>query len=172
MTSTTTAFTALPLHPTTAAELRERDDAGRRRTPFTDTEGGSPLRCCLRRSGPGERIVLVSYAPLRRWAEETGADPGAYDECGPVFLHADPCPGPDGEAGGYPLRLHGPRRMLRAYDASGRILGGTLLELPHAGQEELDAAVGDAFADPQVAVVHLRAVEFGCFLAELRPGQP
>ncbi|MGW3510169.1 DUF1203 domain-containing protein, partial [Streptomyces sp. NPDC000994] len=38
--------------------------------PLSLMSCGAPLRCCLRRSEPGERIALVSYAPLRRWAAE------------------------------------------------------------------------------------------------------
>jgi catechol 2,3-dioxygenase-like lactoylglutathione lyase family enzyme len=60
--------------PDVLTELRERDDAGALPRLLVDEEGGSPLRCCLRRIDPGERVALVSYAPLRRWARQTGAD--------------------------------------------------------------------------------------------------
>jgi hypothetical protein len=127
--------------------------------PFADEEGSAPLRCCLRRSEPGERIALVSYAPLRRWAAATGADPGAYDEQGPVFIHADDCPGPDPHGHPFP----GAHRTVRRYSAEGHILGGRLVE----NVENADA-FDEAFADPQVALVHVRAVEYGCFLYEVR----
>lgn len=81
-------YTAHAIPPATLEELRAADDAGRAPVPTTDDEGGAPLRCCLRHSRPGELIALVSYAPLRRWAAATGADPGPYDEQGPVFVHA------------------------------------------------------------------------------------
>jgi hypothetical protein len=67
-----TTYTARAITPVVLKELRSADDGGRRMVPGTDTEGGAPLRCCLRRSEPGEHIALVSYAPLRRWAAETG----------------------------------------------------------------------------------------------------
>lgn len=93
-----TAYTALPVPESALKELRVTDDAGRPMRPFTAREDGvplncigSPLRCCLRGVEPGERVALVSYAPLRRWASATGADPGAYDEAGPVFIHAEEC---------------------------------------------------------------------------------
>ncbi|MFE1307548.1 DUF1203 domain-containing protein [Streptomyces sp. NPDC058755] len=155
-----TTYTARPLTPTTLKALRSRDDAGRPLLPFTDAEGGAPLRCCLRRSTPGERIALVSYAPLRRWAAETGADPGAYDEQGPVFIHADDCPGPAGTA----LPFTNAHRTVRRYSTDGRILGGCLVEDPNA----FEPAFAEAFADPKVALVQVRAVEFGCFLYEVR----
>lgn len=90
-----TTYLARPVGAAALKQLRESDDAGRPMCPFTDEEGGAPLRCCLRPSRRGERTALVTYAPLRRWAAETGAEPGAYDEQGPVFIHAEECPGPD-----------------------------------------------------------------------------
>jgi hypothetical protein len=92
-------------------ELRVRDDGGQPPRLLTDRDGGSPLRCCLRRIRPGERVALVTYAPLRRWARATGADPGPYDEQGPVFIHPDPCDGP--AATGFPPEYAGRRWVLR-----------------------------------------------------------
>jgi len=116
-------------------------------------------------------VALVSYAPLRRWSFRAAADPGPYDEVGPVFIHRQPCPGPEGS--GYPVELAGSRRVLRSYSADGRIHGGRL-----ADAEELKDAVAagrvfeDIFADPKVALVHARAVEFGCFTFEVRRAGP
>ncbi|MET7593776.1 DUF1203 domain-containing protein [Streptomyces sp. NPDC004082] len=164
-----TTYTARAVEPTVLKELRDRDDAGRPLAPFTDEEGGAPLRCCLRRSRTGERIALVSYAPLRRWAAATGADPGAYDEQGPVFVHAEECAGPGGD--GHPFVRPGVLRVLRRYSAEGHILGGRLLEVPQdagAADGAVDEALAEAFADPAVALVHVRAVEYGCFHYEVR----
>lgn len=155
--------------PDVLSQLRHRDDAGHAPRIMTDPDGGSPLRCCLRLSLPGEQVALVSYAPVRRWADQVGADLGPYDEVGPVFIHPQPCSGPDGT--GYPSALAGSRRVLRAYSADGRIRSGRL-----ADQHEVsDAATAglilrEIFADPEVAVVHARAVEFGCFTFEIRRG--
>ncbi|MGW0082963.1 DUF1203 domain-containing protein [Streptomyces sp. NPDC003393] len=164
-TTTTTTYPARPIAPAVLKELRESDDAGRRTRPFADAEGGSPLRCCLRRSEPGERIALVSYAPLRRWARRTGAAPGAYDEQGPVFIHAEDCAGPDG--GGLPFT--DAHRTVRRYSADGRILGGRLVE---GNPAAFETALAEAFDDPAVALVHVRAVEYGCFLYEVRRDRP
>ncbi|MFI8202158.1 DUF1203 domain-containing protein [Streptomyces sp. NPDC085937] len=157
---TTTTPAARPVPPQVVRDLLTLDDAGRPAAAVTDDEGGAPLRCCLRHSRPGERVALVSYAPLRRWAAETGADPGAYDEQGPVFVHADACAGPEGGE----LPFTRARRVLRRYSADGRILGGRLVTEP----EDFGPALGEAFADPEVALVHVRAVEYGCFLYEVR----
>ncbi|MGI5398896.1 DUF1203 domain-containing protein [Streptomyces sp. CA-135486] len=164
---TETLWTARPIGPAALKQLRDTDDAGRACVPYTDTEGDAPLRCCLRPSRTGERIALVSYAPLRRWAAETWARPGAYDEQGPVFIHAEECEGP-GQDDGCPFARPGALRTLRRYDAEGHIAGGRLLEIPQAATEAFDAALTEAFADPEVALVHVRAVEYGCFLFEVR----
>lgn len=155
-----TTYTARPIDPRVLQDLRSTDDAGRETVPVTDEEGGAPLRCCLRRSVPGERIALVSYAPLRRWAAGTGADPGAYDEQGPVFIHAEECRGPEGDG----LPFSDAHRTVRRYSAEGHILGGRLVERA----EDFAAAFRNAFDDPDVALVHVRAVEYGCFLYEVR----
>jgi Protein of unknown function (DUF1203) len=169
MTITTEARTKFQVRAIPADvldELRERDDAGNPPRIRTDQSGGSPLRCCLRLSAPAEEIALVSYAPLRRWARRTGADPGPYDEVGPVFIHPGPCAGPDGT--GYPAALAGRPRVLRAYGADGTIRGGRL-----AGQDELRdpaaaaSVISEVLDDPEVAVVHVRAVDFGCFSFEI-----
>lgn len=153
------------LAPEVAKQLRVRDDAGNPpRMVVEDEEGNSPLRCCLGRSRPGETIALVSYAPLRRWAEETGAEPGPYDEQGPVFLHAEECDGWIGP--GFPTGMWGDHRVLRAYSAKGGILGGRLLT--GGGQRACEEALAELYADPEVAVVHVRCVEYGCFVAETR----
>jgi hypothetical protein len=149
------------------AQLRVTDDAGNAPRVVVNPEGDTPpLRCCLRAARAGERIALVSYAPLRRWAGATGADPGAYDEIGPVFIHPAPCGGPAGNQ--YPEDLLGGTRVFRLYRTDGSILGGRLA----TGGELADhAAAGRVlsglFADPEVAIVHARALEFGCFTFEV-----
>ncbi|WP_435604833.1 DUF1203 domain-containing protein [Streptomyces sp. bgisy130] len=170
-----TTYTALALPPTAHKELCSTDDAGRPAEPFTAREDGAPqdavgalLRCCLRDTRAGERVALVSYAPLRRWAAATGAAPGAYDEQGPVFVHAEPCGGPDAVAGRYPVTGAAALRVLRRYNAQGQIIGGRYLEVPEDADAAFDAALGEAFADPETALVHVRAVEYGCFQFEVR----
>ncbi|MFI2210077.1 DUF1203 domain-containing protein [Streptomyces sp. NPDC020141] len=168
-----TAYTPLPVPPAALRELRAADDAGRPMRPFTAREDGvpigcvgSPLRCCLRTVEPGERIALVSYAPLRRWAAATGAEPGAYDEVGPVFIHADACGEPP-KAPRYPFARPGALRTVRRYNAKGHIVGGRAFEIPAASDAGFDQALAEAFADPEVALAHVRALEHGCFLFEI-----
>jgi Protein of unknown function (DUF1203) len=164
--TTNTRYTPRPIAPEVLARLRLRDDAGRPAEPIAAAEDGLPLRCCLRGSRTGERITLVTYAPLRRWAATTSARPGAYDEQGPVFIHAEDCGGPTDA--GYPFAGTGALRTFRRYNADGHIVGGRLLEIPETAAEAFDHAFDEAFADPAVALVHVRAVEYGCFHFEVR----
>jgi len=153
-------FTIHAIDPVVVKQLLVADDAGREPWLSTDEEGGSPLRCCLQYAKPGERIALLAYEPLRRWAAETDADPGPYLERGPVFVHAGECPGPiEGEM--YPRQAE---RVFRKYDGQGRILGGRRIERDESHLEVLS----ELFSDPAVQLVHVRAVEYGCFFYEAR----
>jgi hypothetical protein len=158
MTTLTKTFTVHAIAPDVVVELLERDDAGRPPQAFIDTDGGSPLRCCNRMSKPGEQIVLASYSPLHRWAIADAVDPGAYDETGPVFLHAVPCEGPDDDD--FPADYRGLPRVLRPYDANGRILDGQVID---DGDMHPERAIAEVFSDPRVAFIHARALLAGCF---------
>ena len=153
----TQTFVVQPIDPDVVAELRQRDDSGRRPLSVVDADGGSPVRCCLRASRPGEELLLASYAPLRRWAAARGVDPAAYDEVGPVFIHPRPCDG--AQSTEYPDELRGSPRVMRCYDANGRIVDGRLV--PADGDPE--QVLTDLLDDERVAVVHARALGFGCF---------
>ena len=121
---------------------------------WLDTEGGAPLRCCLRDSRPGERVALVSVTP-----------PGPRGPCaetGPVFLHADSCTGPSSEE--YPPDWMLRRQVLRSYDEGGSIIGGTLVE---AGDDHV-AAAERLLADPSVAFLQTRNVVHGCYMLTIR----
>lgn len=163
-----TSYEARAIDQDALRELRENDDAGRPCLPYTATDAGSPLRCCLRGNEVGERIALVSYAPLRRWAAAAGARPGAYDEQGPVFIHAEECEGPDAGRSGYPFSRAGALRTVRRYNGDGHIVGGRLLTIPADEERGYDEALAEAFADSEVALVHVRAVEYGCLHFEVR----
>lgn len=150
-----TTIALLPL-PTAELEAVRRDgvDAwGRPAEPFVDDEGGSQLRCCLARSRPGERLLLVGHAPLgvaRPW-----------QEVGPVFVHAGPCPAP--ADGSVPDWLDDDARVLRAYDSTGR------MRYEHhrvvGAGEGVEVALGEVLAHDEVAEVHVRNLLAQCFIA-------
>jgi hypothetical protein len=126
------------------------DEAGNRLAAQTDSDGGSPLRCCLRESVPGEQVLLIAYTPP--------GTRGAYAERGPVFVHAEPCAGYP-TPGRYPPALSQRQQVVRAYDRDGRIADGVLV----SDGEHAVAAIGDLLARPDVSLVHLRNVGYGCY---------
>jgi hypothetical protein len=133
------------------------DEAGNRLTAQTDTDGGSPLRCCLRESAPGERVLLIAYTPP--------GTRGAYAERGPVFIHAEPCGGyltPDR----YPPALRHRQQVVRAYDREGRIADGVLV----GDGEQAMTVISELLARPDVMLVHLRNVGYGCYNFAVRRG--
>lgn len=153
----TLIFEAIP-----ARELREirtagRDEAGNRLTSQADTEGGNPLRCCLRETRPGEQVLFIAYTPP--------GTVGAYAERGPVFIHAEPC---DGYATSdrYPPELSHRQQVVRAYGQDGRIADGMLA----ADGVHALAVIQEMLARPDVALVHLRNVGYGCYNFAVRTG--
>jgi hypothetical protein len=149
-----------PIPPATLQQIRAAgvDEAGHRLTAQADTEGGNPLRCCLRESVPGERVLLVAYTPP--------GTRGAYAERGPVFIHAEPCRGyltPDR----YPPALSHRQQVVRAYDRDGRIADGVLVN----DGEHAMTVIGELLARPDVTLVHLRNVGYGCYNFAVRRGK-
>ncbi|MFD4376699.1 DUF1203 domain-containing protein, partial [Streptomyces sp. NPDC058527] len=83
-------------------------------------------------------------------------------------IHAEECAGPDGKG----LAFTNAHRTVRRYSAQGRILGGRLVGGSGGGADAFGPALQNAFDDPAVEFVHVRAVEYGCFLYEVRRGGP
>ena len=125
---------------------------------WDDDAGGAPLRCCLRDSRPGERVALVSVTPP--------GPMGAYQEVGPVFLHAEGCDGPSSP--GYPDAFRDRPQVFRAYAADGSIAGGEIVDAG-TGQE---AVAERMLEDPEVAFLHTRNVVYGCYMLMIRRSAP
>lgn len=148
-----------PIPPATLQQIRAAgaDEAGNRLTVQADGTGGLPLRCCLRESAPGEQVLLIAYTPP--------GTRGPYAERGPVFIHAEPCNGyltPDR----YPPALSHRQQVVRAYDRDGRIVDGVLAS---DGRNAM-AVIRELLARPDVALVHLRNVGYGCYNFAVRRG--
>ncbi|MGW1991524.1 DUF1203 domain-containing protein [Embleya sp. NPDC001921] len=121
--------------------------------------GGEPLRCCLRDTEEGERLILFGYEP------PLPASP--YREIGPVFAHADACPGPVGDS--YPPQWRARRQVFRAYDARGRIHPTSRVH----DTDDPEPALAEILADPEVTEIHSRNITYGCFMFTIvRPSTP
>lgn len=117
--------------------------------------GYGPCRCCLRQTQPGENRLLFSYAPV-------GSD-NAYNEIGPVFIHAENCQPytnihtfpPEVKAGRLPIPL-----VLRAYSTEKRMIDA----IPVEDNQTVELLLEKLFDNPLVAFVHVRNAEVQCFI--------
>jgi hypothetical protein len=135
----------------TAIRERRLDGDGNRVVPFP-AEGWEPLRCCLPIAEEGHPIALIAYAPL------TTRSP--WSETGPVFICAHEC-------GGYPTANELPERqrtgpkILRTYRADESLNYDYISYVPD-GVDIGDQLIA-LLAQPDVAIVHVRAVLAQCF---------
>ena len=144
------SYAAIPAGELDAIRMAGRDEAGNVLEIQVHAEGGAPLRCCLREARAGERLLLIAYTPP--------GTAGAYAERGPVFIHAEHCDGyPTPHH--YPPWLIGRPQVVRAYDRQGRIADGVLVTDGHQAQ----GVIAELLARPEVALVHLRNVGYGCY---------
>src|SRR4051812_11310103 len=151
MTASSFRIAALPADDLDALRRRGTDALGNATVVRVDDTGGAPLRCCLRDSRAGERLLLVAYSPFDI--------AGPYAEVGPVFVHADSCDGYPSE-GNYPDAFRARTQVFRAYHRDGTIAGGTVV----APEQSQEAAISELFADPDVAFLHSRNMVFGCYM--------
>lgn len=150
---------AIPAGQLDRVRAAGRDDLGNELHP-RPAEGGEPLRCCLRDADPAEPVVLVGYRPSHLG--------GPYAETGPVFVHAEPCPGyPAPRA--YPAGFRTRRQVFRSYGPDGRIVDAEVV----AGADA-EAAIARLLARPEVDRIDSRNVAYGCYMfrVERAPGGP
>jgi len=158
--SPSSAFRVHAIPSRTLAEIRVagHDQFGNQLTPIVDDEGGSPLRCCLRRSTPGEQICLIAYSPF--------SAPGPYAEAGPVFVHASPCAGYR-ETGAYPAGYRDwPTMVFRPYrHHTGLNCDAIAYDAIAMGEgPTAESLISSIFADPSITFIHTRNVHAGCFM--------
>jgi hypothetical protein len=115
-------------------------------------EGWEPLRCCLQRAEPDEDIALICYTP---W---TKASP--WMEAGPVFVHYEECDGYDATDQYPPLFAHN-KAILNPFDHTGARAYDHITFL--GPEDDHEAAVRHILSQPDVAHLHVRSREAGCF---------
>jgi len=111
-----------------------------------------PCRHCLGDVAAGEEYLILAYRPFPELQP--------YAETGPIFLHAQPCRA-YGAVGEVPaIYLGRGSRIVRGYDAGGRIVYGTgKVVMP----EDIAGYASDLFRDPATAFVHVRSSANNCF---------
>jgi Protein of unknown function (DUF1203) len=148
-------FEPIPLRALQEIRAAGQDETGSRLVVQTVEQGGNPLRCCLRETRPGERVLLIAYTPP--------GTAGAYAERGPVFIHAEACEG-YASPNEYPPELKHRQQVVRGYDHHGRIIDGVLVD----DGDHASTVIREMLGRPDVALVHLRNVGFGCYNCMVR----
>jgi hypothetical protein len=157
-TMTTTLDTTFRIAALPAADLNRIrtagiDDFGHPlRVSVNVDEAGTPLRCGLREAQVDERVALISWQPLQQ------ARASVYAEVGPVFVHADPCPGYLAERSD-PADFRHREQVLRSYSAA-----GDMLDAVSTDGDEAEVAIAGLFANSKAAVIHSRNVRAGCYM--------
>lgn len=129
-----------------------RDHGGNAVEAFVDQDGGWPLRCCLRDSKAGDELAIVAWNPFP-WS-------GPYAEVGPVVIHASGCE--DRHLGDrVPDQFRGRAQILRPYGHDRRIAYDLICHL--GPDDDLDAAIAELLANPDVSFLQARNVMSGCY---------
>jgi hypothetical protein len=157
---TSIAFRVHAIPSSTLAEIRlaGHDRFGNPLRPIVDADGGSPLRCCLRRSTPGEELYLIAHRPFTR--------PGPYAEVGPVFVHASGCAGYR-EDNAYPAGFRDwPPMVFRPYRHHAELDCDAIAydAIQIGGGDTAETLIRKIFADPTINFIHTRNVHAGCFM--------
>ena len=129
------------------------DHGGNVVEPFTDADGGWPLRCCLQRSQPGDEIAIIAWSPFD-WH-------GPYRETGPVVVHTRDCAGIADPIAELPHELDATPMTLRPYGPDHRIAYDHVRHIGcgHSLTREVEALL----EIDGIEMVHGRNVRGGCW---------
>jgi hypothetical protein len=114
----------------------------------------SICRRCLCRFNPGEKRLLFKYRPFERES--------VFAEAGPIYIHQKDCR-PEAEIlNAYPEEFRELPLLLRAYTREDGQVGSQLIVDGNA-----EAIISQFFGNPEVAYIHLRDGESGCYYARI-----
>lgn len=117
---------------------------------------GNPCRHCLRDIPEGKQMLVLSHRPF--------SAPQPYAETGPIFLCADPCERHQATADLPNAVIIRPEFIVRAYDYSERIIGGSGRVV--ATKDIKDYALG-WMSDERVRMLHVRSATNNCYFCEI-----
>jgi hypothetical protein len=150
-------YTAIPAERLAAMRTAGADELGNK-WQLTIAEGWEPLRCCLQRAEKDEDIALICYTP---WTA-----PSPWMEAGPVFVHYEECDGYN-STNMYPPLFVNNKAILNPFDHSGGRAYDHITFLEP--EDDHVAAVEEILGQPEVAFLHSRSREAGCFHFLLTP---
>ena len=149
-------FLIYPLPNEISARLKRtmRDQFGNEPKLEEAQSRRSICRRCLRRFNPGERRLLFKYRPFQK--------EGVFAEAGPIYIHESDCR-PEAEIlAGYPTEFRELPLLLRAYSRDDGQVDSKLIK-----DGDAETIIDTFFADSEVAYIHLRDGESGCYYARI-----
>jgi hypothetical protein len=153
------SFRVVAIPTETANEVRETKKAPGYGFPaYTELSNDqSPCRHCLRLTEPGvDQRILFTYDCF------DGVE--ALPLPGPVYVHADDCTRYD-ESAGFPEQIRSRKITFNAY-AEGR----RLLNQRYVDDGNVDGAIDELFANPEVRYLHVRSTPAGCYTFRIERG--
>ena len=115
--------------------------------------GRHPCRVTLEDAGPGESLLLVNY-------QHQDADT-PYRSNYAIYVR-EAATAPSRFADDLPPVLRGRPIAVRAFDKTGMLIGAEL-----ALADDVEAAIGRQFANPDAAYLHAHNAAHGCFAARI-----
>jgi hypothetical protein len=106
----------------------------------------------LRRSKPGEAVLLFSHSPF--------SAPSPYREVGPIFVHAHECDRFDSAA--FPEDFKTSKIVLRGYGQRNELMEAMLVE-----DGDVEGRAAAMLEDLDIAYVHARFALSGCFACRI-----
>ena len=152
MDSLTFRVTPIPTEHAKSFWLGEADANGQTPERHISNGDGIPCRHCLSKVMPGQPYLALSYRPF--------IELQPYAECGPIFLHAEPCSAYQETASIPAMILNGEPRIVRGYDAADRIIYGTG-KIVEAGDIEHYAQI--LFNNVNITYIHVRSSQNNCY---------
>jgi hypothetical protein len=154
--NTMNKFLIRSLSKQVSAELKEtmRDQFGNEPKLEEAQSRRSICRRCLRRFNPGERRLLFKYRPFQR--------EGVFAEAGPIYIHENDCHPETEILNAYPDEFRELPLLLRAYTKEDGQVDSKLIK-----DGDAETMIEKFFADPEVAYIHLRDGESGCYYGRI-----
>jgi hypothetical protein len=152
-------FKIYPLRHEDTAEIKRamRDLHGNTPERSRAETNRSICRRCLRRFKPGDARILFKFRPFQRES--------VFAEVGPVYVHEGDCEPALDPLTRYPEEFRSLPLLLRAYSSDDTQVVAELIK-----DGDAEAVIDRFFADPQVAYIHLRDGEYGCYVARIERG--
>jgi hypothetical protein len=157
---TATRFSVLPIKTEFAHAIRETmiDQEGHRLVVSIARENSyGPCRSCLKQFVAGDRRILFSYSP--------NAVDHPYIETGPIYIHGDECE-PYREKNVFPKEIENGKikfpLVFRVYNE-----GGVMIDAVLQNGISASGIIESIFENGNVAFLHVRNAQFGCFVAHV-----